>query len=166
MNTLRRIERVDAVAPCSLSIKWRDGATDFVDMTGIVYGLKPFAPLREFDLFRTVTTVDWGSGVEWSNGLDYSSDSLVALAEEQRNMAGADFTAWQKKMGLSIRETADLFGVAPSTVKDYRKAKALPIAWQIACRAMADDRETFLAHYRPRIVGRPRRKTAETLEQS
>ncbi|EWY41526.1 hypothetical protein N825_28235 [Skermanella stibiiresistens SB22] len=59
-------------------------------------------------------------------------------------------------MGLSIQETADLFGVSPSTIKEYRKARQLPIAWRIACRAMRNDHETFLAHYRPRLTGRPK----------
>jgi hypothetical protein len=73
-------------------------------------------------------------------------------------MSGSNFRQWQQQMGLSIQETADLFGIAPSTVKECRKAGNLPIAWQIACRAMSKDRETFLAHYRPRLTGRPKNK--------
>ncbi|UEM18418.1 helix-turn-helix transcriptional regulator [Skermanella mucosa] len=160
MNTLRRIDKISASAPYLLHVTWRDGGDDEVDMTGVVNGLDIFAPLKDPELFATVEVVDWGSGIEWRNGLDYSSDSLAHLAEEQRDMAGPDLREWQEEMGLSIQETADLFGVAPSTVKEYRKAQRLPIAWQIACRAMRKDRETFLAHFRPRLAGRPRKQPA------
>jgi len=159
-TSLRRIHSVSAEKPYLLRIVWRDGGTDIVDMTGPVCGLKLFTPLRDHAAFAQVEVVDHGSGVEWRNGLDYSSDSLVHLAAEQSEMTGADFRRWQAEMGLSLQETADLFGWSLSTVKSYRRARALPIAVQIACRAMRRDRETFLARYRPRLTGRPRRIAA------
>lgn len=159
MNTIRRIEKVLAQAPYTLHITWKDGGTDIVDMTGVVNGLEIFAPLKDANEFATVEVVAWGSGIEWRNGLDYSSDSLAHLADEQRDMKGTEFKEWQQNMFLSIQETADLFGVAMSTIKEYRKSGySIPVAWQIACRAMENDRETFLAHYRPRITGRPKKK--------
>ena len=144
-----------------MRITWRDGRTDFVDMAGVVAAFAPFEPLRDPPAFAAVHVADWGSGVEWDNGLDYASDSLDRLAEEQRDMVGADFRRWQAEMGLSIQETADLFEVAASTVKEYRKPeRKLPIAWQIACRAMKNDRKTFLARYRPPLTGRPKKQVA------
>ena len=35
-------------------------------------------------------------------------------------MTPSDFRAWQSSMGLSVRAAADLLGVAPSTVQDWR----------------------------------------------
>ena len=163
MNTLRRVDSVRAEAPYTLRVTWRDGQTDVIDMEGVISAFEPFAPLKNEAAFTTVRVADWGSGVEWDNGLDYSSDSLEHLAEEQRGMSGNEFKAWGDSMGLSINETADLFGVATSTIKEYRKPdRTLPIAWQIACSAMKRDRETFFAHYRPRLTGRPRK--AETAQ--
>jgi len=160
VTTLRRIESVSVEAPCLLRIVWHDGGTDTIDMTGAIRGLDLFAPLRDPAAFAQVEVIDYGSGIEWSNGIDYSADSLANLAEEQCEMTGADFRRWQAEMGLSLQETADLFGWSLSTVKSYRRARTLPIAVQIACRAMRRDRETFLARYRPRLAGRPRRSAA------
>ena len=167
MNALRRVDSVAAEAPCTLRITWRDGQVDAIDMAGVIAAFGPFAPLKDEAAFRSVRVADWGSGVEWDNGLDFSSDSLERLAEEQRGMDGAEFKAWLESMGLSIQETADLFGVAPSTIKEYRKpGRTLPIAWQIACHAMKRDPETFFARYRPRLSGRPKKAEAAAGESS
>ncbi|EWY41527.1 hypothetical protein N825_28240 [Skermanella stibiiresistens SB22] len=86
-----RIEKLATSRPYSLHVTWRDGVTDIIDMTGVVSGSDIFAPLKDPDLFATAQVIDWGSGIEWRNGLDYSSDSLAHLAEEQREMEGAEF---------------------------------------------------------------------------
>ena len=134
-----------------------DGASDNIDLTGLVHGHESFASLKDQALFATASVIDYGSGIEWADGTDYSSDSLSFLAERQREMTGEDLRSWQSAMGLSINETADIFGVAVSTVKEYRKSDHIPIAWQIACHAMKEDREAFYARYRPRTTGRPRK---------
>jgi hypothetical protein len=90
MNTLRRIKSVTTESPYQLHVTWKDGATDLIDLTGIVDGLEYFTSLRDPKLFATVQVIDHGSGVEWENGLDYSSDSLAYLAEEQRQIDGKD----------------------------------------------------------------------------
>lgn len=88
MNTLRRIEKVVASEPYRLAIQWKDGGTDIVDMNDVVHGLEIFAPIRDVSLFATVQVIDWGSGIEWRNGLDYSSAALAHLTHEQRGTAG------------------------------------------------------------------------------
>lgn len=163
MNTLRRVESIIAESSYKLRITWRDRQVDVVDMKGVISAFEPFSSLKNKDVFASVRVADWGSGIEWNNGLDYSSDSLDHLAAEQRGMTGAEFKVWLDSMGLSIQETADLFGVATSTIKEYRKTdRTLPVVWQIACLAMKRDPETFFAHYRPRLTGRP--KKAETVQ--
>jgi len=155
---MRRIASVQAHEPSKLTIAWRDGGIDTVDLTGVIAGFDPFAPLQDFALFRTATVVGHGSGIEWDNGLSYSADSLECVAEEQKVQTGDDFKEWQKSFNLSLQETADLFGVAVTTVKAYRKLNVLPVAVQIACSAMTRDKDVFLARYRPRISGRPKKK--------
>lgn len=155
---MRRIANVQAHAPSSLTVTWRDGGVDTIDLAGVIAGFEPFAPLRDFALFGTATVVGHGSGIEWENGLNYSADSLECVADEQRVQTGEDFKAWQKSFDLSLQETADLFGVAVTTVKAYRKVDVLPVAVRIACSAMKRERDVFLAHYRPRTNGRPKKK--------
>jgi len=60
-------------------------------------------------------------------------------------MTPADFRAWQARMGLTVRAAADLLGVAPSTVQDWRtgtsrstgKPIELPPMLALACAALA-----------------------------
>jgi hypothetical protein len=161
MIELRRIKAVRALPGHQLHVTWRDGNSDSVDMTGVVNHLPLFAPLKDAAAFAAVRPVAYGSGIEWQNGLDYSADSLASLAEVQRRMTGKDFRRWKQQMRLSLREVADLFGMAPSTMKTYLSSeRELPIAFQIACLAMQRDKAVFLARYRPRSVGRPRRERA------
>ena len=60
-------------------------------------------------------------------------------------MTPADLRAWQAHMGLTVRATAELLGVAPSTVQAYRagisrstgKPVAVPRVVALACAALA-----------------------------
>jgi hypothetical protein len=56
-------------------------------MTSVIRGLKLFAPLQDHAAFARAAVVVFGSGIKWSNGLDYSSESLVHLAAEQSQQA-------------------------------------------------------------------------------
>ena len=61
-------------------------------------------------------------------------------------MTPADFRAWQARMGLTVRAAAELLGVAPSTVQDWRtgtsrstgKPIELPKMLALACAALSD----------------------------
>jgi hypothetical protein len=161
VSEMRRIKAVEALPGHRLRIQWHDSDRDTVDMTGVVNHLPQFAPLKDAGAFATVRVVAYGSGIEWDNGLDYSADSLACLAEVQQRMTGKDFRRWKQQMRLSLREVADLFGMAPSTMKTYlAPERELPVAFQIACLAMQRDKAVFLGRYRPRAVGRPRGQRA------
>jgi hypothetical protein len=159
---LPRIVSVKAVAPSFLRIEWRDGGRVSIDLSGVIGGFPPFAALKDPKLFAQVRIAGLGTGVEWPNGLDYSANSLAALAEEQRQMSGRDFRRWQESLSLSVQETAKIFGVTAGTIKNYRRRHVLPVAVQIACRAMKDNPDTLFAHFRPRAIGRPRKTDQRT----
>ena len=55
-----------------------------------------------------------------------------------------------------VPKAADLLGVTARTINDDRAGGTIPRAMQIACRALAEDKTVFQAHYRPRRPGRPR----------
>ena len=67
-------------------------------------------------------------------------------------MTPSDFRAWQSSMGLSVRAAADLLGVAPSTVQDWRTGTSrstgkpidLPPMLALACAALATRRWAIL----------------------
>ena len=58
MNTLRRIERVAPRSPYLLSIHWKDGGDDLVDLSGVIENETVFAPLKDPDVFATAAVAD------------------------------------------------------------------------------------------------------------
>ena len=72
----RRIGAVEAEPGCRLKITWQDGGETVVDMTGVIHKQEYFASLRDPSAFRQVAIIDYGTGIEWANGIDYSADFL------------------------------------------------------------------------------------------
>lgn len=157
METLPRIKKVKPLPNFRLAITWKDGGADTVDMEGVISDFEPFHPLQDPDIFSKTEVVAYGRGIAWPNGLDFSADSLFFLVRQQRReFTGEDFKAWQKTLGLSNSETADLLDVDVSTVKNYRTRKrALPRIVRFACSGLSADRPMMRAHYHPRHPGRP-----------
>jgi hypothetical protein len=71
--------------PLTLHLVWVDGGCDTVDLTGLIHRSHHFAGFaKDHDAFRNVSVTEFGGGVEWTNGLDYSATNLKLLADEQR----------------------------------------------------------------------------------
>lgn len=159
MTPTRRIAAVQALPGHRLHVTWQDSGSTTVDLTGLVHRKPIFAPLKDEAAFSQVDVIDYGTGIEWANGLDYSADSLEILAQEQSSMAPAEFRTWKAEMQLSTNEMADIFGMSASAIKAYLSGSSvIPIAVQIACHAMRDDPDILYARFRPRVAGRPRKK--------
>lgn len=78
-------KRLDDVKPgdgrFTLVLKWRDGTVQTVDLSGLVAGSRHFRRfLDEPGTFSDVRIVNWGHGIAWSNGLDYSAEYLARIA--------------------------------------------------------------------------------------
>ncbi len=159
----RRIATVEAQPGYRLKVTWRDGGEAVVDMTGVVHKQAHFAALKDAAVFRQVAVIDYGTGIEWANGIDYSADSIEAMADEQAAMTVGELRAWKREMELSTNEMAGIFGFSASTVKAYLAGESpIPVAVQIACNAMWGNRAILYARFRPRVAGRPRKDTIAT----
>ncbi len=159
MTNPPRIKTIKQTSPFTFLVPWQNRKKTQVDMEGTVYGFEPFALLQDPEVFAQFELDEWGDGIEWPNGLNFSADSLAFLAEEQTPMIGKDLKVWQKETGLSNNEAADWFGIVPSTFKEYKtKNSPIPRAVQIAARAAIDKPGVFQAHYKPRHTGRPAKK--------
>jgi hypothetical protein len=159
MTNARRIAAIEAQPGYRLKVTWQDGGEAVVDMTGVVHRQAYFASLKDEAAFRQVTVIDYGTGIEWANGIDYSADSIEVMAGEQTAMTADQFRAWKREMELSTNEMADIFGFSASTVKAYLAGESpIPVAVQIACHAMRENRAILDARFRPRVAGRPRKK--------
>lgn len=157
--------RIKAVTPAKkgwiLHVVWSDGTKSRIDLTGLVHRSKHFRVfLDDPDAFRKVAPVNFGSGIGWQNGLDYSAATLRTLAEEQRPMKGKELAAFAKKHALNTAEVAGLLQIAERTLRAYRAADVLPAAIAMSLRSLDADPARFAAHFRPvarRERGRPRK---------
>lgn len=157
MPLVRRVQ--PARHPNTLTIDWKGGGRDAVDLTGLIARTKVFHPLKDAAAFRAVHRVEDGMGIEWDCGLDLSGSTLKIIADEQRPMTSGEFIGFLNDFGISIREAADLFGSSESTIKNWRSGKielSLPVAATV--RSMMRDETVLLAHYRPQTRGRPRKQ--------
>lgn len=155
-----RIATVGAVAPAVIKVKWKDRSSDRIDLSGwIATGGEILAPLHAAQLFNSPRVSEYGSSIAWGDGDDLRIDAvhLEQLAAEQRPFGGREAAAWQKAMGLSNSEAADLLGISPSTWNAYKAGAAVPGAIAMLCRAARRDPILMQAHYRPRRAGRPRK---------
>jgi hypothetical protein len=163
MNTLR-INSVKAVrgGAYKLSVTWADESKSIVDLTGLIHSSENFRVFaQEPNTFKDVNVVNFGTGIGWSNGLDYGADTLKTLADEQKPISGRYFCEFERRYQLNTSETAELFQIAERTVRHYRSVASLPPCVAIAVRRFEEDATVFAAHYRPikkRGPGRPRKQ--------
>ena len=158
MTDLPTIKSVKPLAaPYRLRVVFKDGRRADVDLTGVVFGHRAFAPLRDPDCFRRVRIVHYGAGIGWIGDLDYSADSLAALADAQAPFGPRDFRAWQERLGLSNRQAADVLDVSIETINRYRAGARIPGVVALACRAVEHNPAFIAARFRPRQAGRPRK---------
>ena len=162
IDDLPRLKSIRAgKASWTLDVVWKDGSRDSIDLTGLVHRSRHFRQfLSEPTAFRKVKVIDWGAGIAWDNGLDYSAATLRTIAEEQEPLSGKDLVVFETANKLNSAETAALFDVSERTVRDYRASERLPQAVAMALRAMRSSTTVLDAHYRPttrRPRGRPRR---------
>ncbi len=165
MSKLPKIAAVSAAkAPFTLHVTWGDGKKDVVNLTGLVSLSKHFRVfLADPKSFRKVRPTEFGGGIEWSNGLDYSADSLMTLADEQKPMTGKDLVTFEKSFALNSEEMAGLLDVTPRSIHNWRKADELPALVSGALRKFERDKTAFAAHYRPiEVKPRGRPKAANT----
>ena len=149
-----------ASAPFTLNVTWGDKTRSKVDLTGLVARSRHFRVfLSDTIAFRDVRPTEFGSGIEWKNGLDYSAATLKVLADEQKVMTGRDLLRFESDYGLNTEEMARVFKVTPRSIANWRNDKVLPVSIAIALRAFRRDPTAFVAHYKPVTIkprGRPK----------
>lgn len=153
---LAKLVGVEPKAPYTIRFKLADGGQGQADLTGLVHTSEHFKKFVENRAaFGQVRVTPHGSGIEWSNGLDLSVETLKSLADEQRVMSGKEFARFLGKLKMNVEEAAHLLDVSPRTVRSYIAAKSVPRTCAIALRRCTQDSIVFSALYRP-IKVRPR----------
>jgi hypothetical protein len=160
---LPRATAVEVTGPYRLRARFDDGREVEADLEGMVYRSRHLARLRDPAVFARVELVHGGAALRFGGDeeLEVGADTLLALAERQRPMTGADFSAWMDRHGLSVNTAADVLGLARRTVQNYRAAAIIPAVVAVACRAFDADRALLAALYHPRRPGRRRKASSD-----
>ena len=86
MAKLLSVTEVAAVEVGLLRVTWDDGVTHLVDVRPKMTRHLVLEMLAVPEIFRDVSVVPGGGGVEWPNGADFSARSLRIWSEEQNDM--------------------------------------------------------------------------------
>ena len=86
MGNLLSVSEVAAVEAGWLRVVWDDGVTRVVDIRAKMTKHLALEMLAVPEIFRDVSVVPGGGGVEWPNGADFSSRSLRIWSDEQSDM--------------------------------------------------------------------------------
>ena len=78
-----RLRSVQPLATGTLQLTWDDGVSRNVDVTGWMQRHPLLKMLNDPDIFRDVSLVNNGGGVEWANGADFCAQALRLLSDEQ-----------------------------------------------------------------------------------
>ena len=78
-----KVTDVSPIKTGTLRITWDDGVTRDVDVTGWMTRHVLLEMLNDPAVFRDVSIVTGGGGVEFANGADFCAQALRLLSDEQ-----------------------------------------------------------------------------------
>jgi hypothetical protein len=137
MNRLKNVKSSDA--PFTLLLTWDDDSEQIADLSGMIAVSRHFSIFKKRpDEFSSVSVTNWGHGIEWENGLDYSAENLATLAEEEAERPNPDeIITFQKHFNLTNEQSGKALGYKVSQIKNFKSGTSLiPDAVHIAIRAM------------------------------
>lgn len=141
---LPTVKTVKGSANYILAIEWTDGTKSRVDMSAVIERFKPFAPLADVNEFKAVEPINYGQGIGWANGLDYSADNLARMARTQKavvkGMSAAYFRTWQVNANLTNEIAASVLGMKTRQIIKYRKGDAnIPMPVQMTIHRFEEE---------------------------
>ncbi|MDP2698653.1 DUF2442 domain-containing protein [Thalassospira sp.] len=149
MKRLARVSTSDK--PFTLILKWEDGAEQVADLSGLISLSRHFAVFADDpDAFARVRVINWGHGLEWENGLDYSTENLSRIADEQAEEDGrALIEDFQNCFKLTNEQVGLALGYKVSQIKNF-KAGVSPVnpAVRIAIHTMKQEPTVLYARMR------------------
>jgi len=109
---LPRIRSIKAKQNYKIEVSWQHDETSIVDFRQIIFEGGVFDALRDQDFFATVKIGDRGRSIEWYDPInkdqvlaDYDADSLIGLADRQRNVSSLERLAKMLRNLLVHRTT-------------------------------------------------------------
>lgn len=136
------IKAARIVGPLAINIDWSTGESLRVDLSDCLSA--PFDVLHKPALFAQMQVDDWGSGLNWPDGLDLGADTLYALCRQQAGLPTADeFDAWMKRNSLSLAAAAESLGMTRRMIAYYRTgSRPIPKVVGLACAGWEAQRQS------------------------
>ena len=133
-----RLKQVEAGDNFTLTLTWEDGTIQTADLSGLVRASRHFRIFaKEPYAFKFVTPINWGHGVGWDNGLDYSAENLALIAAEQTDSSGRGLlNAFKEKYNLTNDQLAQALGYSRTQIKNFRSGTS-PVTYPVR-RAISD----------------------------
>tara|TARA_R110000868_G_scaffold162903_3_gene394641 strand:- start:107635 stop:108165 length:531 start_codon:yes stop_codon:yes gene_type:complete len=140
---MKRLVDVGATdTPFTLQLRWDDGVEQRADLSGVIALSRHFAVFSDDpDAFSKVRIINWGHGIAWENGLDYSAENLARIADEQAEEDGrALIEDFQKRFKLTNAQVGQALGYKLSQIKNFKSGHtAVSPAVRIAIHAMKQE---------------------------
>ena len=82
--TMVSLTAVEPLEPGFVTLTWDDGVTREVDISDLMTGHAVLEMLQIPEIFRAVSLVEGGGGIEWENGADFCAQALRRHSDEQQ----------------------------------------------------------------------------------
>lgn len=130
-----KIAAVEARKPHVLTITWKDGRCEAIDVAPIVMAYKAFRALRDDPRrFADVHVDEHGSAVVWDDGMDLANYTLDRLARVSRPMTREAFRDWMKRHHLTLDTAAPVLGISRRQAAAYSSGeKPVDRSTKLAC---------------------------------
>lgn len=141
--SMKRLKEVSvADQPFTLRLVWDEGFEQEADLSGLIALSRHFSVFADDpDSFAKVSVINWGHGIAWENGLDYSAENLGLIADEQAEEDGRKLIEdFQKRFKLTNEQVGRALGYKLSQVKNFKSGHtAVSPAVRIAIHAMKQE---------------------------
>lgn len=149
-----RLKNVEPQDDFVLRLTWDNGVVQYADLSGLIRTSRQFKIFEtEPEAFRAISIINWGHGVAWENGLDYSVENLALIAMEQETRSGSELIdAFKTRYGLTNDQLAQALGYSRNQIKNFRSGRS-PVTYTVR-RTVTDmmDRSALLY---ARLANRP-----------
>jgi hypothetical protein len=131
----RTITSVRAKAPATVALRWSDGTSVKLDLSGLTRE-RHFRSLRDPKVFENARVGEWGHGVEWPSGEELGAESLWLETLSATGHGDArEFLEWRLRHGLSLTGAANALGISRRMVAYYSNGeKPVPRPILLACK--------------------------------
>ncbi len=137
-----RLANIRAKDGFVLEMEWTDGQRNRADLSGLVMASKHFRSFADNpDDFKRIEIINWGDGVAWENGLDYSAENLMRIATMQaQHDDRTEIRDFQARFNLTNDQAGRALGYKVSQIKNFRAGhNPLPTSVRVAIRTMEED---------------------------